>query len=372
MPSSFVQENTPLLLRTLRELCTIPAPSGAEQARAAYCRQWLEAVGAERVVIDDALNVLLPLGCDGSDAVTVVVAHTDTVFPDTAPMPLMEDEHTIRCPGVGDNTASAAVLLLAAKYFLDTGTAPRGGLLLVWNSCEEGLGNLKGTRAVCDRYAGRIARFLSLDCHLDEIATRCVGSHRYEVTARTNGGHSYLAFGEKNAIAALCGIVQDIYALSVPTDGHSRTTYNVGTIRGGTSVNTIAQEATMLCEYRSDNAAHLQAMETAFARIFDRAATDGVNITVKRIGERPCMGDVDTDALEALINTCKRVTAEVTGEPPHDISSSTDCNIPLSRGIPSVCIGVYEGGGMHTREEWVTKASLPQGLEVAIRVLEHS
>ncbi len=369
MLTTYIQRHMPLLLTTLRKLCAIPAPSGAEEARAVYCKRWLEREGAVGVYIDEAQNAVLPLGCDGSDAITVVAAHTDTVFPDTSPMPLVEDDAFIRCPGVGDNTASVAVLLLAAKYFLENGGVPHGGVLFVWNSCEEGLGNLKGVRHIMNAYAGRVERFISLDCHLDEIATRCVGSHRYEVTVRTTGGHSYLAFGEKNAIAELSAIVSRIYALAVPRCGNSRTTYNVGEITGGTSVNTIAQEATMLCEYRSDNADCLMQMQAAFERIFEEARANGVDVQVTRIGERPCMGAVDQAALHTLIAACKDIVADVAGAAPKEIASSTDCNIPLSLGIPSVCIGVYAGGGMHTREEWVEKASLAQGLETAVRVI---
>ncbi len=369
MLTTYIQQHMPLLLQTLRELCAIPAPSGAEDARAAYCKAWLEREGARGVYIDEAKNAVLSLGCDGSNAITVVAAHLDTVFPDTVPMPLVEDDVYIRCPGVGDNTASAAVLLLAAKYFLQSGAVPQGGLLFAWNSCEEGLGNLKGVRRLMADHAGRVARFLSLDCHLDEIATRCVGSHRYEVTARTKGGHSFLAFGEKNAIAVLSAIVSRMYAITVPKNGDSRTTYNVGEIRGGTSVNTIAQEATMLCEYRSDDAACLAYMKDAFARIFEDARDDGTEIAVKRIGERPCMGTVDEAMLDKLIVSCKQAAADIVGETPREIASSTDCNIPLSLGVPSVCIGVYAGGGMHTREEWVEKASLAKGFAVCIRAI---
>ena len=261
------------------------------------------------------------------------------------------------------------MLLLAAKYFLENGGVPQGGVLFVWNSCEEGLGNLKGVRRIMSSYSGRVKRFISLDCHLDEIATRCVGSYRYEVTVRTTGGHSYLAFGEKNAIAELSKIVSRLYTLEVPRCGDSRTTYNVGEIAGGTSVNTIAQEATMRCEVRSDDAACLATMKDAFMRIFDEARTADVAVQVTPIGERPCMGDVDTVALDALIALCKAIATEVMGAVPNEIASSTDCNIPLSLGIPSVCIGVYAGGGMHTREEWVEKASLAKGLEIAVRVI---
>jgi len=369
MLSAFIQEHTPLLLQTLRELCVIPAPSGAEQARAAYCRRWLRRHAGLDADIDEVNNVLLPLGCGASNSITVVAAHTDIVFDDAVSLSLYEDERILRCPGVGDNSASCAVLLLAAKYLAEQ-SRPPSDLLLVWNSCEEGLGNLKGIRAVCERTKGRMARFLSLDCHLHEIATQSVGSYRYRVTVRTEGGHSYLAFGKANAIAILSQIVQNIYSLPVPSDPLSRTTYNVGTMEGGTSVNTIAQEATMLCEIRSDNADHLRSMRTAFAAVFEQARQNGADITVTCIGERPCMGEVNADDLNAFIELCKHTTAAITGRTPVAISSSTDCNMPLSMGIPSVCIGVYDGDGMHTREEWVDKASLPKGLEIAIRVLE--
>ena len=120
----------------LVELAKIPAPSNHEEKRAAFCKEWLEKQGAQGVYIDEALNVICPIGCEGSDAITVIVAHTDTVFPDTAPMPYSDDGKIIRCPGVGDDTSSLAVLLLTAKYFCEKGIRPAGGVLFVCNSCE--------------------------------------------------------------------------------------------------------------------------------------------------------------------------------------------------------------------------------------------
>ena len=306
----------------------------------------------------------------GSDDITVFVAHTDTVFPDTEPMPYIDDGERISSPGVGDDTASLTVLLYAAKYFAENGIDAPRGVMLVCNSCEEGLGNLKGTRQIFKDYEGRIGRFISFDSSLSNLADRCVGSHRYKVEARTRGGHSYGAFGNKNAIAELAKIINDIYSIEVPKLENTKTTYNVGVIEGGTSVNTIAQSAAMLCEYRSDNEECLAIMKESFERIFEKANTDEVAISVTQVGDRPCMGKVDTNEIERLALIYSEIISETLGNETKRRSSSTDCNIPLSLGIPAICVGIYRGGGAHTREEWIEKASLPQGLEVGIKTIE--
>ena len=283
-------------------------------------------------------------------------------------LPLIEDDgKIIRCPGVGDDTASLAVLLLTAKYFVERGIRPTDGVMFVCNSGEEGLGNLKGTKRLFEDYKGRIGRFVSFDSNIRHIVDRCVGSHRYEVTVRTEGGHSFARFGSANAIARLSVLICDLYSIRVPDKAGAKTTYNVGSISGGTSVNTIAQNATMLCEYRSDDEECLTFMEEQFQAAFERAKRDDVDIEIKRIGVRPCMGHVDAIAHEKLISICRRIIESVANISVTRSSGSTDCNIPLSLGIPAVCIGVYNGGGSHTRSEWVEKASLSTGLEIAIR-----
>lgn len=367
--SEFIQSNSASMLQTLRELCAIPAPSHQEQARAEYCKNWLTEAGAPGVYIDEALNVVFPLNCEGSNDITVYVAHTDTVFPDTDPMPYQEDDTYIRCPGVGDDTASLAVLLMLAKYCVQQKLQPKKGILFVCNSCEEGLGNLKGTRQIFRDYAGRIGRFISFDSNLTAVADRCVGSHRYEVEVLTEGGHSYGAFGKDNAIHELAKLVTKIYQIQVPREGNSKTTYNVGGISGGTSVNTIAQNAKMLCEYRSDNVNCLAIMEKEFQTIFREAEREKVQVLVTKIGDRPCQ-NIDPEKIDALKAIVLPVLEEVNGCPMELKPSSTDCNIPLSMGIPALCIGVYRGGGAHTREEWIEKNTLVTGLEAAVRVME--
>lgn len=366
----FIEQNTDLMYRTLQALCLIPAPSHFEHKRAQYCKNWLENVGAEGVYVDEALNVVFPLNAADSKELTVFVAHTDTVFPDMEPMPYTDDGEKIHCPGVGDDTASVVHLLLVVKYLLENRIKPAKGMLFVCNSCEEGLGNLKGTRQIFKDYAGRIAQFVSFDgANLHQIADDCAGSHRFEVEVLTEGGHSFGKFGNANAINELAKSINRIYSIQVPQKEGKRTTYNVGTIIGGTSVNTIAQSAKMLCEYRSDDKDCLAFMQEEFKTVFAQAQTEKVQVKVTQVGDRPC-SDVDKEAQEALTAKIETVYKAVFGWELERKTSSTDCNIPLSMGIPAVCMATYAGEGAHTREEWLEKASMVPGLEVAIKTVQ--
>jgi len=363
----YALQSRELLLRTLKELCHIPAPSHQEEERAAYCKCWLESVGAKGVYIDRAQNVIFPLNCENSNAITVFAAHTDTVFPDLEPMPYTDDGDRVHCPGAADDTASVTVLLMMAKYFIENSLAPRDGILFVWNACEEGLGNLEGTKQLFADFAGRIKQLITFDSVLDMVNDTCVGSHRYAVEVLTQGGHSFTAFGNDNAIEKLARIVTEIYQIDVPQEENSCTTYNVGTITGGTSVNTIAQNAKMLCEYRSDSSRCLAIMEEKFRAIFENACTENVLVQVTRIGDRPC-SNTSPEKIAELKKIVLPIIAEVTGREVTCKSGSTDCNIPLSLGIPALCVGVNDHAGTHTRQEWVHKDSLVTGLQLAIRL----
>lgn len=355
----------------LKEMCAIPAPSHHEEKRAEYCKAYFDKLGFDKVYIDGALNVVCEWNCEGSNAITVFAAHTDTVFPDTEPMPFYEKDGKAYCPGVCDDTASVAILMVAAKLLKSLGIAPKNGFLFVANSCEEGLGNLKGTRELMKNYEGRISAFLSFDSTLDVIHDACVGSHRYEVEVLTEGGHSFGAFGNENAIANLAKIVAKIYEIQVPKLEGAKTTYNVGSIEGGTSVNTIAQSAKMLCEYRSDNVDCLDYMKERFEAIFKEAANDKVTVNVTLVGDRPCSRMKDPTAQITLSDNCKAIIEKQTGVPVTSVSASTDCNVPLSLGIPSVAVGVWMGDGFHTREEWLEIESLKPGLRIAIDLMKN-
>ena len=357
-------------------LARIPAPSNHEEERAEFCRRWLSDQGAEGVYVDEALDVIYPIGLESHEKIIVFMAHTDVVFPDMTPLPLVEEEGKIKCPGVGDDTANVAALLLAAKYLAgrlagaERAAAPLAseyGILLVCNSGEEGLGNLKGSRAICEAFGDRIEAFYSFDGTFSHLTDRAVGSIRYEVEVKTIGGHSYGSFGNPNAIAILADILRELYKQKVPEGG--KTTFNVGTIHGGTSVNTIAQQVSMLYEFRADRRENLDFMERQFKAILAFYKDKKIDISVKVLGERPCEGIVDQIKREQLLTEAAEVVKKVTGIEPKRGSGSTDCNIPLFKGIPSVCLGVCAGAGAHTREEYVETDSLVPGYEVALRMI---
>lgn len=365
----YARDVQPELLQLIRDLCAIPAPSHHEELRAAFCKKWFSDNGFPDVWIDDALNVLAPVNVTADNRITVIMAHTDTVFPDTTPMPMVEENGIMACPGVTDDTANLAVLMVCARYYLAHQPDKRG-ILFVANSCEEGLGNLKGTRKIMETYGSRVDEFISLDgTSLAGLVTTAVGSHRYKVSVRTEGGHSFAAFGNRNAIHQLATIITSLYDVKVPHEGESRTTYNVGVISGGTSVNTIAQNAEMLYEYRSDSRACLAQMKSTFDGIINGYRSMGYDIDVELVGDRPCAGEIDAVRLNALQERVRASIRRVTGKPARDKSSSTDCNIPMAMGVPSVCFGVCNGTGAHTREEKLDVASLYDGCRLFLDFL---
>ena len=362
-----VQEET---LELIEALCAIPAPSEQERERAVFCKNWLTTHGAEHVEIDAAGNVLYPVGCEGEGDIVLFAAHTDTVFPDTEPMPFRRDDTYLYAPGVGDDTTNLAVLLMIARYVAQNHLRAPVGILFAADSCEEGLGNLKGMKEIFRAYGTRIREMYSLDLGYDAIVNKCVGSHRYKITAETAGGHSFGAFGNPNAIAVLSDLVCRLYACDLPVHGDSRTTYNVGQIEGGTSVNTIAQKASMLYEYRSDAEEFLAEMQAFFTREIEKLRAEGrAKIMVETVGIRPCGRDVDAARLEQISRRAKRICEKHSGQTCRLRSGSTDCNIPMSMGIPAIAVGTYLGSGVHTREERVRIDSIPTGMRIAAELI---
>ncbi len=359
-------------LALLKELAAIPAPSHQEERRVVFIRDWLTQAGAKDVQVDTAQNVLLPFGCEGRDGITVYMAHTDVVFPDTTPLPVREENGRLCAPGVGDDTANVVALLLCAKFLLTRQAVPKEPILLVFNSCEEGLGNLKGIRRLMEDYAGRIREVVSFDGERDTLVDRAVGSERWQVRVRTCGGHSYSAFGRPNAIAHLAGLIDRLYHQPLPAVPDSKTTYNVGVIQGGTSVNTIAQDAEMLYEYRSDDKTCLSQMRAQFQDLVAAANGPKAQFETVLLGERPCGGDVPQEAEERLLARCAQAITAVIGQTPRRRSASTDANIPFSLGIPATAFSLYQGAGAHTREEYVEIDTLCPGLQTALTLLAPS
>lgn len=350
-----------------RQLCPIPAPSHHEDQRAAFCLEKLQQFGYDHAYIDEAKNVICYVPAENSSLTMMFAAHTDVVFPDREPLPFREEDGKIYCPGCGDDTACVAQLLSVMKMIKDQGKAPLCNVVFVLDACEEGLGNLKGIRAAMEKYHNDLAAFVTFDGKYGSVVNRSVGSHRYRVTVRTKGGHSYGDFGNENAARVLAEGIRKIYEIPIPQGG--KTTCNVGMISGGTSVNTIIQEASMLCEYRSDTAENLQYMHAAFQKVFAHMA-EYAWVDVELVGDRPGMKNVDAVAQKALTDTCAAIQQKHTGVEPSRHSGSTDCNIPHSMGIPAVCVGTYAGGGTHTRQEWVDVESIGVGVGIVADVVQ--
>ena len=214
--TAYINETLPELHDLIVTLCGIPAPSHHEEKRAEFCRDWLIRNGADpaRVRIDPALNTVYEIPGE-TDEVVIFMAHTDTVFPDMEPLPYHEEGSRMCCPGVGDDTANLAVLLMLARYVTREGLRPHYTVVFAANSCEEGLGNLKGSRQLMADYGDRTVEVVSFDGYYSGIAGDAVGSTRYEVTVRTEGGHSFGSFGNRNAIHELSKIITELYQVQV-------------------------------------------------------------------------------------------------------------------------------------------------------------
>lgn len=379
----YMEEHFEEAVRLLRTLGRIPAPSHKEDQRVEFCRNWFRDQGTGDVYVDEAKNVVCRMKGKDPESVTVIMAHMDVVFPDETMLPLREENGCLYAPGIGDDTANLVNLMMAAKYVLEQGLCPETTLLVVANSCEEGLGNLKGSRQIYKDYGSRIREWISFDGVLGECVNRAVGSYRYRVSVNVQGGHSYSDFGRENAIAVLAEIIHDLYQIEPPSG--EKTTYNVGTIEGGTTVNSIAQSASMLYEFRSASQECLKEMEERFRAVIRKWQEDGnreavcgkrtvrenfgKEITVEVLGVRPGNGPVDEKRLEELtrvnvdlIESCISGTVTVR-------AGSTDANIPLSEGIPANTFGTVRGGLEHTREEWMEIESMREGMLVAMGTL---
>jgi tripeptide aminopeptidase len=343
----------------------IPAPTGCEAARARWVEAEMRRIGLERVARDEVDNVYGFLPGHSAGPALLVSAHTDTVFAAATDLTVRAEpvQGRLYGPGIGDNSAGVAALLVLAET-LGRLPPPPAPIWFVANSGEEGLGDLRGMRRAVDRLESELGACIVIEgMGLGRIVHRGLGSRRYRIHVEAPGGHSWSDFGSASALHVLVQMAAELSLMVVPQV--PRTTFNIGRLEGGTSVNTIAQQAWLELDLRSEDPGALNGLVVQALEIVEkykslRWTRHGVRVTATTIGDRPA-GDLPT--AHPLVRAAQAALMTIGYRDRADLRiSSTDANIPLSRGIPAVCVGVTDGGNAHRLQEWILTDPLVPGM----------
>ncbi|MGH2538355.1 MAG: M20/M25/M40 family metallo-hydrolase [Candidatus Promineifilaceae bacterium] len=343
----------------------IPAPTFAESRRADHIQAQFGRLGLSDVSQDDSFNVYGRLPGEMAARPVVVTAHMDTVFPLGTDLSLKPEaggadgRGRLAGPGLADNSAGVGGLLASAGALRRFHLRTVQDVWFVANTREEGLGNLSGMRAVVERF-GREATYLVVEGgSFGHIYHQAVGVRRFRLEVSTAGGHSWGDFGAPSAIHVLCRLVADVGRLTLPAE--PKTTYNAGLIGGGTGVNTIAASAECLLDLRSQEMDALEALVGAVEGLVAAAAAEpGVQVALTTVGDRPA-GTLPRQA--APVALAAEALEAVGCQNIRFMAGSTDANIPISQGIPSVCVGLAESGNTHRLDEYIDFSCFPQGLQ---------
>src|SRR5689334_15476359 len=341
-----------------KRITEIPAPPFKEKVRAEFYQKRMQEHGLKDASIDAEGNVIaLRKGSGGGRPKLVVSAHLDTVFPEGTDVAVKEKDGAIVAPGIGDDSRGLAAMLSLIKAMNENQIATVGDIMFVGTVGEEELGNLRGVKALFRNHTD-IDGFISIDgLGITRVVNQATGSHRYEFTFKGPGGHSFQEFGLPSAIHAMGRAIAKIAELQPPAD--PKTTFTVGTVSGGTSVNAIAAEARMAVDMRSNSTDELLKLEARLLELVKegvaeenaRWKTDKITLDIKLIGDRPA-GIVAADS-PVVLAAQKSVGVVAPGLTATLAGSSTDSNQPMSLGIPAVTIGGGgEGGNWHSRNEW--------------------
>jgi len=340
-----------------KRITEIPAPPYKEKLRAEYFLRRFQELGFTDASIDAEGNVVaLRRGSSSGRPKLVVSAHLDTVFPEGTDVTVKEKDGVILAPGIGDDSRGLAALLSLIKSINANGIATVGDVMFVGTVGEEELGNLRGVKALFRDHAD-IDGFISIDgLGVTRVVNQGTGSHRFEMIFKGPGGHSFQEFGLPSAIHAMGRAIAKISDLQTPSD--PKTTFTVGTVSGGTSVNAIAAEARMAVDMRSNSTEELLKLESRLLDLVKQAVvdenarwnSDKLSVEIKLIGDRPA-GIVAMDS--PILQATQRAVTALTRAPRVTFAgSSTDSNLAMSLGIPAVTIGGGEGGNWHSRNEW--------------------
>ncbi len=376
--AAFIEKDQPRFVKELIELTQIPAPPFKEQRRAKAYLEMLRQSGLSDVEMDQEGNVMGVRKGTGGGGLVAIVAHLDTVFPEGTDVTVKRAGTRLSAPGVGDNTRGAALMLAVIRAMEAARFRTATDILFVGNVGEEGEGDLRGVKFLMQtgKYKGRITQFIAIDDDQPNAITHGgVGSKRYRVTFKGPGGHSYSDFGVVSPAFAMGNAIARFSRLEVPE--RPKTTFSVGLVSGGTSVNSIPFEVQMVVDMRSVDCAELKKVNDQFLELV-RDAVDQENtvrstrqgrITAdpRMIGDRPC-GETP---LTSPIVQMTAAAIKAFGLTPAFGISSTDANAPMSLGIPAVTIGRGAGERSHSLDEWTVvepKADV-QSIQLAMTII---
>ena len=347
----------------------IPSPTFHEAQRAEFVRARFVEEDLADVEIDSVGNVYARLPCRRQSSTIrsqplVLSAHLDTVFPTNIGLEVKREPERILAPGIGDNSLGVAGLVGLVWVLRERKISLPGDLWLVANVCEEGLGNLRGMKALVERFGSAPLAYLVLEgMALGQVYHRGLGVRRYRISVQTAGGHSWIDYGLPSAVHELAALSTRLTALELPRK--PRTTLNVGILSGGSSVNTIAAEAMLELDLRSESASALQELAGQVEQIVRSARKPGVTVEFEVIGQRPSGELPEKHRLVKLAQDCLR---SVGIEARLNIGS-TDANLPLSLGLPTITVGLTTGGKAHTVHEFINIAPLENGVEQLVRLV---
>ena len=359
------------LTREQIEICAIPAPPFLERKRAEYLCGRLSEIGLREAHLDKEGNCVALRAGRSLSPLIVVSAHLDTVFPEGTDCTVRSEAGRLWAPGISDDCCGLAALMALARALELCQIQTRGSILFVGTVGEEGAGNLRGVRHLltATEWANRVDAFLSFDGPgVERITNGALGSRRYRVTLAGTGGHSWGDFGVVNPIHALGRMISRLSSYPAPRE--PRTTFNVGRIEGGSSINAIPAEASMDVDLRSASAEELLRLDAFFRRAVIEAVEDEnknrqrgtlpLELELKLIGERPS-GETPPDS---FIVELARGATRLLGFTPRLDQASTDSNVPISMGIPAITLGAGgSSGNAHTTDEWYD----PRGREVGLK-----
>lgn len=373
-----VEETDAQTMADLRELTQIPAPPFMEEERGQAFLAKLREIGVDSAWVDEVGNVIGLRRGTGDGEVLALAGHLDTVFPPETDVTIRESGDTLFAPGIADDTRGLATVLAVLRAMNEANVRTEGDVLFIGNVGEEGLGDLRGMKHLFREGGPRIDTFISVDgTGASGITHMGLGSHRYRVTFEGPGGHSWGAFGLANPAHAMGRAIRyfqdgaDAFVRTV----EPRTSYNVGRVGGGTSVNSVPFESWMEIDMRSQGVETLNAIDDILQGAVQRAVAeeneirtrgDALTVTVDMIGDRPS-GEIAED--HPFVQQAAAVTRALGMEPSFG-RSSTDSNIPISMGIPAITIGGGgQGFGAHSLDEWFRNEDGPVGIQRALLIV---